>query len=516
MKKSFVYYLSTLLVLTAFLFYSCNKTVTETNLFPALLPAKTDLNAGTWKTVLLTTPAEFSVAAPVATSSPTYQADLNEIKGLQRNITQKQKDIIKYWSAGAVLRWNEIMRELVARHNLPPYQDDDGRYPIPNSANPFAYPQFPFSNPPYAARAYAYASAAQYDALVAAWHYKKLYNRAAPYKADSNIQAFVPRTALPSYPSEDAVVAGASVEILKLLFPTEIAFVQQKAEEHKLYRIMAGANVRNEIEAGEALGRQVAQKFAARARTDKAGQAGGTAAYWKQLEDETMAKGEACWISLESPKRPPMLPLFCNVLPFLFDSVALKSIRPKAPPSTNSTEFKKETEEVLWYSRNPTRERMEIVHYWADGAGTYAPPGHWNAIASEEFVKENHSEVRWARNMALLNMSLMDAGIVCWDAKYVYFNPRPSQMDPRIKSLTGLPNFPSYTSGHSTFSAAAATILTHILPDRGSRFIDMANEASMSRLYGAIHYRSDCTAGFSSGTKVGQYAIQRAKADGAE
>jgi hypothetical protein len=118
--------------------------------------------------------------------------------------------------------------------------------------------------------------------------------------------------------------------------------------------------------------------------------------------------------------------------------------------------------------------------------------------------------------MALLNMSLMDAGIVCWDAKYVYFNPRPSQMDPRIKSLTGLPNFPSYTSGHSTFSAAAATILTHILPDRGSRFIDMANQASMSRLYGAIHYRSDCTAGFSSGTKVGQYAIQRAKADGAE
>ena len=72
---------------------------------------------------------------------------------------------------------------------------------------------------------------------------------------------------------------------------------------------------------------------------------------------------------------------------------------------------------------------MKIIHFWADGAGTYTPAGHWDAIAAEEFVKENYSEVRWARNFALLNMALMDAGIVCWDAKYFYFNPRPSQSE---------------------------------------------------------------------------------------
>ena len=517
MKKRSLFVCSVLLTLIAFVYLSCNKSVSERDdLFPALTPAKLDINAGTWKTVLLSAPTEFSVAAPVATSSPAYQAELNEIKGFQKSLTLKQKEIIKYWSAGAILRWNEILRELVARHNLAPYQNEDGSYPAPNAANPFAYPQFPFSNPPYASRSYAYVSAAQYDALVAAWHYKKLYNRSAPYKVDSTVQALVPRSDLPSYPSEDAVVEGAAVEMLKLLFPTEIAYVQQKADEHRLYRIMSGANVRSEIEAGEALGRLVAQKFAARARTDKAGQAIGTAAYWKQLEDITIAKGEACWISLENPKRPPMLPLFCKVTPFLFDTLTVIAIRPPAPPSTHSEQFRKETEEVLWYSRNVTRERMATVHFWADGTGTYSPPGHWDAIASEEFVKENYSEVRWARNMALLNMSLMDAGIVCWDAKYFYFNPRPSQVDPSIKSLTGVPNFPSYTSGHSTFSGAAATILTHILPDRGTKFNDMAQEASMSRLYGAIHYRSDCVAGLESGKKVGSYAIQRAKTDGAD
>jgi len=498
-------------------FWACNKNINDQSLkFPSLSPANVDADAGTWKPVLLSGPEEFMVAAPIATNSPAYIAELNEIKAYQRALTEEQKDVIRYWSAGATLRWNEILRELVARHNIPPYQNDDGSYPAPNAGNPFAYPEFPFSNPPYAARAYAYVSAATYDALVAAWHYKQLYGRMAPYKNDSSVQALVPVSELPSYPSEDAVIAATSVEMMKLLFPTELAFIQKKADEHMLYRIISGANVRSEIEAGQALGRLVAQKFTARARTDRAGQAGGNPALWKSLEDETMAKGEVCWFSLESPKRPPMLPVFGKVKPFLFDSMAVINMRPPPPPSTNSEKFREETKEVLYYSKNPTRERIAIVHFWADGVGTSTPPGHWNAIAAEEFVQENFSEVRWARNLALINMALMDASIVCWDAKFFYFNPRPCQADTEIKTHTGVPNFPAYTSGHSTFSAAAATILTHILPDRGEKFNDMALEASMSRLYGAIHYRSDCDAGLASGTAVGEYAIQRAITDGAD
>ncbi|MDQ2862462.1 MAG: PA-phosphatase, partial [Bacteroidota bacterium] len=164
----------TLMCSTAFL-HSCSKNISDrTDNIPALMPVNLDLNAGTWKTVLLKRPDTFAVIVPAATNSPAYIAEVNEIKGLQQNISSSQKNIIKYWSAGAVLRWNEIMRELVAKYNLPPYQNTDGTYPAPNANNPFGYPQFPFSNPPYAARAFAYISAAQYDALVAAWHYKKL------------------------------------------------------------------------------------------------------------------------------------------------------------------------------------------------------------------------------------------------------------------------------------------------------------------------------------------------------
>ena len=106
--------------------------------------------------------------------------------------------------------------------------------PFPSAANPFDYPQFPFSNPPYAARAYAYVSAAQYDALIACWYYKKLYNRPAPYKVDSTINVsttLITKSDLPSYPSEDAVLAGVTAEMMKLLFPERDCLRRAKAEE---------------------------------------------------------------------------------------------------------------------------------------------------------------------------------------------------------------------------------------------------------------------------------------------
>jgi len=295
MKKIFSV---TTLLLTAIVIIqlSCSKDIHgRTDDAAALNPSNIDLDAGAWKLIFLPRPDSFVVVAPSAINTPGYIGELNEIKGLQQNLTSDQIADIKYWSAGAVLRWNETMRELVAKHNLPPYQNEDGTYPIPSSVNPFNYPQFPFSNPPYAARAYAYISAAQYDALVACWYYKKLYNRPAPYKVDSLINVntkLIAKTDLPSYPSEDAVLAGVTAEMMKLFFPTEIAFVEQKAASAKLSSMASGKNTRTDWAAGEALGRQIASVFAARGRADNAGKAVGTPDQWTQLEAACVAKGE--------------------------------------------------------------------------------------------------------------------------------------------------------------------------------------------------------------------------------
>jgi hypothetical protein len=508
---------SSLALIAVLAITACNKNVTNrTADLPPLQPTNQDINAGSWKLILLSRTDSFPVATPVATTSPLYVADLNEIKGYQAHLSGDMQNKIKYWSAGGVLRWNETLRELMAKYNLPPYQNADGTYPIPSAANPFAYPLFPFSNPPYASRAYAYVAAAQYDALVACWRYKNQYKRPPPYLVDSNIKAMAGKSTLPSYPSEGAVLAGVTSEMMLLLFPGEISAIQQKLEEHELSLIASGAATRSDITAGEALGRQIAEVFIARARGDRAGAAIGTPTDWNNLITTAQAKNQLPWLSLETPKRPPMLPLFGKVKGFLCDSAAIVSLRPGAPPSTSSDQMKQETLDAYTTITKATREQMRIVQFWADGVGTYTPPGHWNAIAAEDFLTKNFSEVRWARNMALLNMAEMDAGISCWDIKYYYFNPRPTQIDPRIKTLTGVPNFPSYVSGHSMFSAAAATILGHIIPERADAYNAMAQEAANSRVYAGIHYMIDCTTGLTVGKNVGNYAVNRAKIDGAE
>jgi membrane-associated phospholipid phosphatase len=159
---------------------------------------------------------------------------------------------------------------------------------------------------------------------------------------------------------------------------------------------------------------------------------------------------------------------------------------------------------------------MAIAFKWNDGAGTYTPPGHWNDIAAEFIAEARQSEVRAARTLALLNMAMHDAGVACWDTKFKYYNPRPAQLDPSIKTVIGLPNFPAYPSGHSTFSAAAATVLSSIFPAHSAQFTQWADEAGISRLYGGIHFPSDISGGKAHGIAIGQRVVSVSQGDGAQ
>jgi membrane-associated phospholipid phosphatase len=513
MKKSIsLSALGSSLLLVGALVASCSKSIDEPER-SAYQPASIDAQAGTWKTYILTTPTEVTLAAPASVNSSDYQAELASLKQQSTYLSGTQKDAVAYWGSGAVYRWNEIARELCARYNVPPASTPDGKYPVPDAANPLADPKFPFSNPPYSARALAYLSVAQYDALVATWKYKFQYNRMAPSQIDASIKPALPVSNLPSYPSEDAVVAAASATILKAMFPGEIAYLDAKLAEHRDSRLWAGMNVQSDLTAGLALGNSVAAKVMGRARTD------GMSAANNQAVTADMIKGaqerglSEVWVSQESPLRPPMLPNYVNVLPWNFDKATMISLRPGPPPAINSAEFKTNLDELRQINKSQTREQARIANYWSDGAGSYTPPGHWHRTAANAGHDAQFSEVRMARTLALVGTALMDAGIACWDAKYYYYYPRPQQFG--VKTSVGLPNFPSYTSGHSTFSGAAAAVLGTLFPSRAAEFDSGAQEASASRIYGMIHYRFDCTVGLDHGHKIGAYAIARSKADGA-
>jgi membrane-associated phospholipid phosphatase len=415
-----------------------------------------------------------------------------------------------------VLRWNEIMMALVSRYNLPPAPTATNTYPVPDANNPFADPQFPFANPPYAARAYSYVSVAQFEALKAAWHYKFLYNRPAPYKVDSGIKPMVPVSDLPSYPSEDAVMSGVNAELMKLLFPAAVEEITLKAAEQRQAALLSGKATASDIAAGLALGQAVAAAFVTRAGGDGMRIAGGSPALWQSLADGARARGEEPWRSMDLPARPPMLPAFGNVRGWMMTAEDFVRERPGPPPPTASEQMAREVAEVRRYVDRGTREELAIANKWADGPSTPTPPGHWNFLAAPYIRNAGFSEVRAARALALLNMALHDAAVGCWETKYFYFNPRPSQMDPELKSIIGLPNFPSYTSGHSTFSGAAAEVLSYLFPSETAFFMAQKEEASISRLYGGIHFRSDLEEGMAHGSRIGGYTVSFARIDGGD
>jgi hypothetical protein len=131
-----------------------------------------------------------------------------------------------------------------------------------------------------------------------------------------------------------------------------------------------------------------------------------------------------------------------------------------------------------------------------------------------EYIDSSNLNSLADHDRALMNVAVADAGICTWDVKFLYYFPRPSQIDPSIKTATGLPNFPAYTSGHATFSGAAATVLSYIFPEEKANLEAMANEAAESRVYGAIHYRFDSEVGLQCGKNIAAFAVQRGKSDG--
>ena len=503
-------------VLAALLLTSCSKDVPTRSDPPPAQAASADAAAGTWKMIVLSAPTQIPVAPPAAAGSEAYAAELAAIKSAQAGLTDAQRENIDYWAGGGVLRWNQVLRELVARYNLPPAPRADGTYPVPDSTNPFSDPQFPFANPPYAARAYAYVTVAQYEALKSAWYYKHQYNRPAPSQVDSGVKALLPSSGVPAYPSEDAVLSGVTAEMLKLLFPAAVEEITRKAASQREAALLGGRAVASDVAAGLALGNAVATAVSARAAGDGMRNAVGTPAQWAAYAAAAEARGEIAWKSLEDPVRPPMLPNFGKVQAWMMTPTDVVAERAPAPPATSSAQMQSELAEVKRTSESLTNEQLAIAQFWNDGAGTPTPPGHWNDIASEQLSRSGWSEVRQARALALLNMAMEDAAIVCWETKFFYFNPRPSQLDPSIRTRIGLPNFPSYISGHSSFSAAAAVVLSHLFPAQASGFEAKRDEAGISRLYGAIHYRSDIEAGKDCGTRVGGYTVAFARQDGAD
>ena len=428
---------------------------------------------GNWKPVLLASSDAIKLPPPPEPSAAEQRRERDELLALQKQRRPGQEATVKFWNAGACVRWNEIARDLVAKYR---------------------------TSHPMASRVYALVSVAQYDALIATWNNKYTFHRPRPGKTIPTLTPMLAAPPDPAYPSAHAAVAAASASVLGYLYPDEVASLAARATEDETSRLVAGVSYPSDIAAGDTVGRSVAQIVVERARLD------GSDATWSG----ELPRGKGLWFS--APNEEPLLPLWGQVKPWLMRS-ASDFVAPP-PPAFDSPEFRVALAEVNRFSDSRTPEQARIAALWADGLGSYTPAGRWNKIAADLIQKNELGELRAARAFALLNMAMMDAGIACWASKYRYLLVRPSQVDPSITTPVGLPNFPSYPSSHACLSGAGAETLGFLFPNERASVSAKSEEASQSRVYGGIHYAFDGVVGLALGRAVARLAIGRGRADG--
>ncbi len=285
----------------------------------------------------------------------------------------------------------------------------------------------------------------------------------------------------------------------------------------------------------------------------------------------------ACPLNISNPYRwQPLIndlgvtqkfvaPHWENVRPFALTSATQFDGRPEVVAGPNylqsAAQYQADINQMLAISSTLTMQQKVIVEYWADGPASELPPGHWSLFAQYVSQRDNNSIDKDVKMFFAMQNASFDAGILAWHVKRKYDGVRPitgvryfRQGVPvlawggpgqPIQTIDGgkwtpynpgsnlTPSFPGWVSGHSTFSAASATVLraftgsdnfgfsTVIPPNFGrvepgvpavptslgyATFTAAVTDAGLSRLYAGIHFSDDNTVGQALGNLAGQQA----------
>ena len=236
--------------------------------------------------------------------------------------------------------------------------------------------------------------------------------------------------------------------------------------------------------------------------------------------------------------------------------------RPDPPYKKHMSQFKEQAKDILNISAGLTDKQKVIAEYWADGPGSYTPPGHWCEIAQFVADCKKYDTADCIKLYFVLSNTLLDASVACWECKRQYDSARPFTVIRELykgkdvqawggphkgtqtikgeswQSYIATPPFPEHVSGHSTFSKAAAVILNcftgsdHFggcttmgkgssVIEKGATpkqdillewesFTEAAEQAGMSRVYGGIHFAKANLDGQQLGKSIAKISWEKA------
>jgi membrane-associated phospholipid phosphatase len=335
--------------------------------------------AGGWKTWLLPQGSQARIPAP-----PHLTTSMKEMRILRELASERDAtaiDLISFWDSGSPsYRWNEIAVNQIIKNNIVA---------------------------PRSARVMSNLHVAIYDAMVAAWYWKYVYNRPRPSTLNRSLTTAIPNPHSPSYPSEHAVAAGAASTVLAYFFPGDADFFRANAEEAARSRLLAGVHYPSDLAAGLELGRAVAELVIERARSD-----GSDAVFTGSIPT-----GLCSWRGTN-----PIEPLAGMWRPWVLSSGS--QFRPGPPPACDSPQMATELAELRNFSRaipaaGASFTTTRLGYFWQGVVGTLKP---WNDLISQKIFdyRLDHNPPRAARVYALASIGFYDSLVACFDAKYAY------------------------------------------------------------------------------------------------
>ncbi|WP_207497108.1 vanadium-dependent haloperoxidase [Aridibaculum aurantiacum] len=380
-------------------------------------------------------------------------------------------------------------------------------------------------NPPRASRFYAYAGIALYEAVLPGIPGNRSVEGQVPLLAN------LPKIASFTRLQYNIALNEAMYRVAKGLLPNASAATKNQLDAlYKKYNDQLNTQVHETVKNdSREFGYMVAQSVLNRANKD--GMAETTSMVYTVPGRTSNAANWAPTGAVLNPLEPFWGKVKCFAM---LSSSECEEAQAIPFSSTPGSAFYNQAVEVYQVSQNLTQDQRNIAQWWADGAGTPTPPGHWVGIANQLAKEKNLPLAKTAEMHLMLGIGLADAFISCWDAKYKYNLLRPQTYirdylpgASSWSSFISTPPFPEYPSGHSVSSGAAAEILTGFfgnisftdktntsmgLPARTYNSLrDAANEAAMSRLYGGIHYREGNENGVKQGKTVGEVVFKNIK-----
>lgn len=330
----------------------------------------------------------------------------------------------------------------------------------------------------------------------------------------------------PSELDPGVVGAAATATVTRSLIPGLEA--QRSVDLLEAQQVAAARDAgQGDVDESVAFGTSVGEAVLALAATD------GYDGLPQRVEGE-LPTGPGVWEPTPPAREFPLEPYWGTLRPLVAADADCPIPAPVPYDETPGSAFHEQGMAVADTVANLTDEQFATALYWRDRPGTsYLPVGHWVRIATGVMGADDRADlslVEASTVYAALGVAAYDGFIANWGQKYATNVLRPITylrivLDPMWRSRVTTPPFPTYPSGHSTGSSTAATVLTALLgeqpftdtagefegyaPRTYPSFTAAADEASLSRLYGGIHFPMDLEAGKQQGVCIGSLVLSQ-------